>query len=123
MKEAESHSPTESKMPWMNTMLYNLAVILSTPEGRRQFAELESVMQRIQSRKDAEAVPDIPLTPNEKKALVFIRSELKEARSPGVRKIAQAAGLGSSRSGAHLLSSLQNKGLVSVVGSPQNSHQ
>lgn len=112
MKEAESTSQIESKMPWMDTMLNVLAIILGTPEGERQFVEFESVMQRIQARKEAEAIPDIPLTPNEKKALAFIRGQLTEGRLPGVRKIAKAAGFKSSRSGLKLLRSLKDKGLI-----------
>jgi len=112
MKEAESLSKTESKMPSMDAILHSLALFLGTPEGQRQFAEFESIMQRIQSRKEAEAIPDIPLTPNEEKALTFIRNDLKKGRSSGVRKIAQAGGLKSSRSGARLLRSLKIKGLL-----------
>lgn len=60
-------------------------------------------MQRIQLRKEAEVVPGIALTLNEEKTVAFIRSERKEGRSPGVRKIAQVVGLRSSRSGARIL--------------------
>ncbi len=42
-------------------MFYNLAIALNTPDGERMRSDLESLMQRIQSRREAEAVPDIPL--------------------------------------------------------------
>lgn len=96
----------------MSDMLYNLAVALTRPEGKQQLADLEALMQRIQSRREVEAIPGIALTPNEEKALEFIRGELKEGHFPGVRKIAQAVGFKSSRSGARLLQTLRSKGVL-----------
>lgn len=46
----------------------------------------------------------------EVQALAFIRTEKKEGRSPGMRKIANAADFKSSRSGAKLHHALRRKG-------------
>jgi hypothetical protein len=64
MEQAKSHTQTESKTDWMNTMLYKLAINLSTPDGKRQFADVEALMQRVQSRREAESILDISLTLN-----------------------------------------------------------
>jgi hypothetical protein len=77
---ADSTVATESKMSGADAMFHKLAVALSTPEGQQQLADLEAVMQRIQARREVESVPNIPLTPNEEKALAFIRGERKGGR-------------------------------------------
>ena len=93
-------------------MIENLTVYLNTPEGDASLRNLEAIVKRIQARSEFEAAAEIPLSPNEERALAFIRSELKKGRSPGVRKIAQAVGLRSSRSGLKLVRSLKIKGLL-----------
>src|SRR4051812_7183440 len=97
MTEAESPSPIDRKMPWMDGAIENLCAYLKTPEGETWLRDFESIIKRIKTRSEFEAVPEIPLTLSEEAALAFIQSELNEGRSPGVRMIARAAGLKSSR--------------------------
>jgi hypothetical protein len=87
-------------------------IYLNTPEGDAWLRECDAVVKRIETRSEIDAVPEIPLTPVEEKALAFIRSELAEGRSPGVRKIAQVVGLKLSRSGLRILRLLKSKGVL-----------
>jgi hypothetical protein len=108
---AKAESP-ESKMAWLDPAFESLAVYLSSAEGKMWFNDVENLMQRIETHSKFEAVPETSLTPAEKGALAFIRSQSKKRPFPGVRKIARSAGLKSSRSGLKLLQSLKAKGLL-----------
>lgn len=112
MGKPASGFQTESKIPGLDAALGELAVYLSSPEGETWLSEFESIINRIQTRSKFTANPEILLTPKEEKALAFIRSEHEVGRSPGVRKIAKAAGFKSSRSGLRLLRVLKDRGLL-----------
>lgn len=62
-------------MPWFDAAMEELETYLRSPEGKWWFSNLEGLMERIQTRSKFEAIPEIPLTPAEEKALAFIRSE------------------------------------------------
>lgn len=112
MAKGKSLLSNESTMPWFDAAMANLATYLRSPEGERWFSDFESLVERIQTPSKFEIGPEISLTPAEEKALAFIRSEHEKGHLPGVRKIAEAAGFKSSRSGLRLLRSLRAKRLL-----------
>lgn len=112
MAKGKSLPSNEAAMPWFDAAMEDLATYLRSSEGERWFSDLESLMERIQTRSKFQAISEVSLTQAEARALEFVRNEHAEGRSPGVRKIAKAAGFKSSRSGLKLLRSLEGKGLL-----------
>jgi len=60
----------------------------------------------------AESTPQLKLSPEESKALEYIKGEIEQHRSPSVRDLSKAMGFRSSRSGFRLLKRLIERGVV-----------
>ena len=89
-----------------------LAEYINTPEGISLSNDLNNYFARYRECEDVSAYLTPALTSKERKALVFIKRELKKTNRPSVQQVSHAIGCRSSRTGLRIMKSLREKGLI-----------
>ncbi len=88
-------------------IINNLVKYFGTAEGIDFYERFVDLMSRIESQSITRS-----LSETESRALVFIRKEHQQGRSPSVRVVAKVFGYKSSRSGHRIVSKLKERGLL-----------
>jgi LexA DNA binding domain len=102
---AEGELSDEQKRAW-DRIIEKLGDYLETEEGIEFYERFVAVFQK------TPPLHVIILTPNETKALHYIRREKRRGHSPSVREVAKALGFRSSRTGFKIMRLLRGKGVV-----------
>jgi hypothetical protein len=90
-----------------DSILSALLSYLSTEDGAGVFDQMQNLFIRIEERRTLEL-----LTTQEMQALQFIRTELQFGRHLSVRKVTQALGFKSSRTGFRVIEALIRKNVL-----------
>lgn len=102
---ADEELSDEQKRTW-DQIIEKLLDYFRTDEGTEFYKQFVAVFQK------APQLPMVILTPNETKALHYIRKKQQRGHSPSVREVTRTIGLRSSRSGHKIITSLRSKGII-----------